>query len=302
MKVLITGGSGFLGTNLYQYIRKIEPNVDVQVFDLSCGDDVRDYYQVEKAVIGCDLVIHAAAQTHVDFSLHNKREDQVNFLETNAGGTLNVIHACQKYNVKMIHISTSEVYGTNLFPGKPMNEAHPILAQAGIYATSKACADLTARMATLTTNTNIVILRPFNFWGPGQSVEKLIPRMLYQGMNHKDLTIYGDGTQKRDYVYIQDVCEAIWRAKNLPSGTICNIASGKSVSIDWIAGIIMGLFIGTRRKYVDKRPAEVKELRGDYSVLHKLTGWEPTKFITEDSLRELLGYYKVIGYIQQPKL
>lgn len=293
----MTGGTGFLGTNFYQYLRRKEPNIDVTLFSRRTGGNVRNYEQVKQAVSVSDLVVHMAAQTHVDFSLHDDLEDQSNFISTNVNGTLNVIHACRRYYVKMIHISTSEVYGTNQRPGSFMNEDHPIQAQAGIYATTKACADLTCRMTTMTTGADIVILRPFNFWGPYQSVEKLIPRFISQALAGKPLTIYGDGKQKRDYVYIEDVAKAVWLAKDLPSGTICNIATSKNYTVNEIANMI-----STDKVYVEARPGEVTELLGGFVKFHLLTGWEPKTELNKTSMKKLFDWYAVNKFIQQPKL
>lgn len=296
MRVGILGGTGFLGTNLYHHIRRVDSKVDITIGSRRTGVDVRIPYQVEDFVKDRDLVISAAAQTHVDFSLHGSLEDQTNFLDTNAKGTLNVIHACKKYRVKMIHISTSEVYGTNQHEGV-MTEDHPILAQAGIYATSKAFADLTCRMETLTSGADIVILRPFNFWGPYQSVEKLIPRFINQSETTGELTIYGDGEQRRDYVYIQDVAEAIWLAKELPGGTICNIGTGTNISINEIAKMFK-----VKIKHIESRPAEVKELKGSFARINDLTGWKPKTYIDKESLGKVINWYKTNQMIVQPQM
>lgn len=301
MRILLTGSNGFLGYNFYQFIRRTRPNIDIEQFDLSGGKDVRNYDQVLQAVEGKDLVIHAAAQTHVDFSLHSDLTDQKKFVDTNVNGTLNVIAACKRYGVKLIHISTSEVYGTNQEPGQVMTESHPIAAQAGIYATSKACADLTCRMETITNQADIVILRLFNLWGVHQSVEKAIPRFISQGEKGEDLTIYGDGEQVRDYLNVVNACEAIWRSKDLPSGTIANVATGEPVKINDLAKMIADSF-GVKLKHVEARPGEVRELRGRYAYFESLTGWYPTKFINKDTIKELIGWYTANQPIQQPKL
>ena len=297
----LLGGSGFLGRNLYEYIRRVEPNESIKIGSRRTGVDVRNYEQVKNFVQDCDLIVAAQAQTHVDFSLHNNLEDQVNFLRTNAEGTLNVIHACQRYKVKIIHISTSEVYGQNMNPGVPMIEAHPLLPQAGIYATSKAFADLTCRMTSLTTDADIVTLRPFNYWGPGQSIEKLIPRMINQGLNNEPLSVYGPGDQSRDYVHVEDVAKAVWLAKDLSGGQIYNIGTGKSIKIIEIANMLNKI-LKTSISHVDARAAEVEELICDNTKFHIATGWKPTKFITEESLKELVIWQKVNGAISQPVL
>src|SRR3990167_7790341 len=301
MNILITGGTGFLGSNLYQWIRRNYPEVNVTIASRRTGTDIRDYEQVKKVVKGQDYIIHAAAQTHVDYSLHNDLEDQLNFVDTNVKGTLHVIKACQKYDVAMVHISTSEVYGNNNAPGFPMDENHPLGAQAGIYATTKACADITCRMETITNDADIVILRPFNFWGIGQSVEKFIPRMIHQGMNGEPLTVYGDGNQKRDYVHILDVCDAIWRSIGFDNTTIFNIASGKPIRINDIAKIVSDYF-KVPIVHVDPRPGEVRELYGDYTEARVNLAWKPTKFINKETMKGLMQWYQENQWIKQPNL
>jgi len=302
MRCLISGGTGFLGTNLYQWVRRNYPEVEVSIASRRTGTDIRDFEQVKKVIKGQDYVIHCAAQTHVDYSLHNDLEDQLNFVDTNVKGTLHVIKACQKYGVKMINISSSEVYGSNQNEGVAMSETHSLGAQAGIYATTKACADLTCRMETITNGANIVILRPFNFWGPGQSMEKFIPRLIDQGMNKQPLTIYGDGLQKRDYLYIQDACEAIWKVLEVfPTGETYNIATSTPVTILSVAKIIADYF-HVPIIHIEPRPGEVRELCGDYTKLKDLTGWEPSKFINEDTLKGVIAWYEENKQIRQPNL
>jgi len=302
MKTLITGGTGFLGTNLYQWVRRNHPNVEVSIASRRTGTDIRDFEQVKKVVKGQDIVIHAAAQTHVDYSLHNDLEDQLNFVDTNVKGTIHIIKACQKYGVRLVYISSSEVYGTNQNPGSPMTEEHPLGAQAGIYATTKACADITCRMETITNGADIIILRPFNFWGPGQSMEKLIPRLIDQGMRKEPLTIYGDGLQKRDYLYIQDAAVAIWKIiETVGISGVYNIATAKPMTVLFVATIIADYF-KTSLVNVEPRPGEVRELYGDYEKLNKAIAWKPTKFINEDTMKGVIAWYEENQPIRQPNL
>jgi len=301
MKVLITGGTGFLGSNLYQWVRRNHPEVEVTIASRRTGVDVRNYEHVKNVVKGQDYVIHAAAQTHVDYSLHNDLEDQLNFVDTNIKGTVHVIKACQKYGVKMIHISTSEVYGTNQRPSVKMGEDHPLGAQAGIYATTKACADVTCRMEKITNGANVVIIRPFNLWGPGQSIEKLIPKLISQGSNKSPLTIYGDGLQKRDYIYVEDVCRAIWKLKGWDDPFIFNVASGKYINILDIAKIIANYF-KVPIEHIEPRPGEVRELLGNSELANNLVDWKPSRFINKKSMEGIIKWYLENKWIRQPNL
>lgn len=302
MKIGILGGTGFLGQNLYQYLRREQPDLDIYIASRRTGVDVRNYVQAEEFVRGKDLVYNLAAQSHVTFSLFGNLEENRLFMETNGIGAHNVLKACSKHRVKLIHVSTSEVYGTNQNPGKPMTEDHPILAQAGVYATSKAFADLTCRMEYLTFGADVVIVRPFNMVGPYQSLEKLIPRFQALATLNEPITIYGDGNQLRDYVYVRDVCKALWLAKDFPAGTTVNVASGKSYSVRHIATAIKAVLKSKSPiQYFDPRPGEVRELLGSSDRLEKLTGWRPeTSF--EDALATTLNWNRSNGVIMEPKL
>ena len=305
MNILVTGGTGFLGYNLYHYLRRSDTDLNVWVYSRRTGGDVCDYSNLEKAIEGKNLVIHLAGSTHVDFSIDGTPAEKQQFIDTNTKGTLNTLMACLKHKTKMIHVSTSEVYGTSQNPGKPMTETHPLLAQAGTYAVSKAAADLLCRMAFMTEGQNVVVVRPFNMYGPHQSMEKLIPRFINLAKFGEPLTIYGDGEQRRDYVWVEDVASALWAAKDLEAGTIVNVGTQKSYSINEVAENIIkacgnkGMKVHTIQGH--ERPAEVRELNGSYEKLYHLTGWLPS--ITFDvGIRRTVDWYTAQGYIVPPKI
>jgi len=305
MKILLIGGTGFLGYNFYQVVRRIDEHVDIWVYSRRTGDDIRDYDKLEDAVCGKDLVINMAAQTHVDFSIVGDIKDKQEFLTTNAGGALNVLVASLKHNVKCIHISTSEVYGTSKNPGQPMTEDHPILAQAGVYAVSKSSADLLCRMAYMTEGQDVVVVRPFNMYGPHQSMEKLFPRFISMASFGEPLTIYGDGEQRRDYVWVQDVAKAVWAARHIDAGAIVNVGTATSYSINEISDVIInacgnkGMKVYTQQS--DTRPAEVQELNGSWALLNEFTGWKPEIGI-EEGTAKCVDWYLSNGYIVPPKI
>lgn len=304
-KILVTGGTGFLGYNLFQYLRRVDPNLDIWVYSRRTGGDIQNYEQLSKAIEGKDLVINLAAITHVDWSIDGTIQEKQEYLDTNVKGALNTIMACRQHDVKLIHISTSEVYGTNQFPGKPMTEDHPLLAQAGTYAVSKAAADLLARMAYLTEEAKLVVVRPFNMFGPHQSREKLIPRFINLATFGEPLTVYGDGSQQRDYVWAPDVADAIWRLRHAPAGSIVNIGTEKSYTVNEIAETIIracgskGMKVHTEQFHA--RPAEVKELNGSYQVAKQLVGWQPSVQL-ESGIARCVDWYTANGYIEAPKI
>lgn len=304
-RILVTGGTGFLGYNLYQYLRRVDPDLDIWVYSRRTGADILDYPSLEAAVGGKDLVVHLAAQTHVDFSIDGSTQEKQQFVDTNTKGTLNVLMAARRHNVKMIHVSTSEVYGTSQNPAKPMTENHPLLAQAGVYAVSKAAADLLCRMAFMTEGQDVVIVRPFNMYGPHQSMEKLIPRFINLASYGEPLTIYGDGEQRRDYVWVQDIADAIWRARYIDAGEIVNVGTEVSYSINDIAEMIIRA-CGSKGMKVhaihgSHRPAEVQELNGSYKKINRLVGWKPVVSI-EEGINKCVNWYTSNGYIVPPKI
>lgn len=305
MKVLILGGTGFLGYNMYQYLRRTDPHLDIWVYSRRTGQNILDYEALRKAVQGKDLVINMAAQTHVDFSIDGNPVEKQQFADTNFKGALNVLMACREAKVKLIHISTSEVYGTSQNPGKPMTEEHPLLAQAGVYAVSKAAADLLCRMAYMTEGQDVVVVRPFNMFGPHQSMEKLIPRFISLAKFGEPLTVYGDGEQRRDYVWVQDVAAALWEARKLPAGTIINVGTETSFSVNEIAETIIRA-CGSRGMKVhvemaEARPAEVRELNGSFKKMNILTGWKPVVSF-EDGILKCVDWYTANGHIIPPKI
>jgi len=304
-KILITGGTGFLGYNLFQHLRRVDPNLDVWVYSRRTGGDIKNFEQVAQAISGKDLVINLAAQTHVDFSIDGSIEEKQEFVDTNVKGALNVIMAARQHGVKLIHVSTSEVYGTNQFPGTAMTEEHPLLAQAGTYAVSKAAADLLCRMAYMTEGADIVVARPFNLFGPHQSREKLIPRFIQLALFGEPLTIYGDGTQQRDYLWAPDAADALWKLRHVPAGTIVNIGTNNSYTINHVAETIIracgskGMRVHTEGYRA--RPAELKELHGSYTKLYEMTGWEPSTLL-EAGIARCVDWYSANGYIEPPKI
>ena len=304
-RVLITGGTGFLGYNLFQHLRRVAPDLDVWVYSRRTGGDITDYAALESAMRGKDLVINLAALTHVDWSISGNITEKQQYVDTNTKGALNVIMAARALNTKLIHISTSEVYGTNQIPGTPMTEDHPLLAQAGTYAVSKAAADLLARMAYMTEGADIVVARPFNLFGPHQSCEKLIPRFINLAVHGEPLTIYGDGEQKRDYLWAPDAADALWRLRHAPAGTIANIGTEHAYTINDVAETIIracgskGMKVHTEGYRA--RPAEVRELNGSYKHLNNVTGWQPTTLL-EAGIARCVDWYTANGYIVAPKI
>lgn len=286
MKVLVTGSNGFIGINLMQYLAREEPDVDVWAFDLRYGQNILNKEQVDEAIRGMDLVIHLAASTHIDNSIAQDSVGDTVTLETNFIGTANIIWACRKHGVKLIYISSSEVYGTAqpeyLTKLGRMDETHPMMPNGAGYAASKAAGDLLCYSAFYTFGQDIVRVRPFNQYGPYQACEKMIPKAISLVLEGKPVPIYGNGSASRDWLFVQDTVSGIWAARNLPAGEVVNLATGTDYTLNElidtiglvvhdVAGVIPAKPIHVTET-VD-RPGHVMRLCGDASKARELIGW-----------------------------
>ena len=241
MKVLVTGGAGFIGSALIKLWLRSDPKVTLVNLDklTYCGDlsrlaelkgnpryrfvrgDVRDRKTVEKAMDGCSAVLHLAAESHVDRSL---LEGKV-FLDTNIDGTRVLLDAARKKRVqRFVQVSTDEVYGSRAkgyFTEKdPLHPSSP-------YSVSKAAGDLLALSYFATYSLPVLVTRGSNTFGPYQYPEKIIPLFVSNALAGKKLPLYGDGRQRRNWIYVDDHCRGILHAlKKGKPGEIYNISSG----------------------------------------------------------------------------
>lgn len=311
MKILITGGAGFLGSHLCEKLiakghtivcldnflngslGNIRALLNHRCFKLTSGD-VRDFDLLEKIVSsGIDAIIHLAAQIHVDRSVIEPKETY----ETNVLGTLHVLELARRYDVeKVIYASTSEIYGSAQYV--PMDEKHP-LDPMHPYGASKLAADRMCHAYIQTYGINICILRLFNTFGPrqkdtgyGGAISIFAKRVL----SDRPPIIYGDGKQSRDYLYIEDAVnayESILDSKR-PLKEPINFGTGKDVAILSVANNIVRLF-GKKGKikpvHVAPRPGEVRRLVADNKKARKLLGWKPTYSFNE-GLKKFVEWYK----------
>lgn len=320
MTILITGGAGFIGCHLCEKyvtegetvfcldnlesgdLRNVYRLITNKNFKLIRGD-IRDSNVLEKTMSRVDAIIHLAAQIHVDRSIV---EPTLTY-EVNVLGTLNVLEAARKHNIeKIIHTSTSEVYGSarNL----PMDEDHPLCAPHP-YGASKIAADRMCYAYIRTYGMNICIARPFNTFGPkqkdygyGGAISLFTKRVL----SGQPPIIYGDGNQTRDYMYINDLVRAYdLILKNDKSLTeVINFGTGKQVKIVNLANKIIELCDMKGRVepvHVAPRPAEIEQLAADYSKAKKLLGWEPA-YTLEQGLKEFVEWYKSHRFEEWEKL
>jgi UDP-glucose 4-epimerase len=310
VKILITGGAGFVGSHLCDKYTK-EGNIVVCLDNFMSGNlvnirhllsyknfklingDVRDFDLLEKIIADVEVVFHLAAQIHVDRSII---EPKLTY-DINISGTQNILELARRYDVrKVIHASTSEVYGTAQYT--PMNEKHPLDAPHP-YGASKIAADRMCYAYKQTYGIDIAIMRLFNIFGPRQrdtgygGVISIFVRRALSGMPP---IIYGDGKQTRDYSYIEDALsayDAVLNYNGVFEGPI-NFGTGKEVEIGDLANRIIKL-TGQQGKikpvYVEPRPGEVQRLIADISQAKKLLKWEP-KCTLEEGLERFIDWYR----------
>ena len=320
MKILITGGAGFIGSHLCdKYTREghsvvcldnflsgnltnVRELLDYRNFKLIKGD-IRDFVTLEKLARDVEVIFHLAAQIHVDRSYIEPRLTY----DVNVMGTQNVLEVARLYDVKkVIHASTSEVYGSSQY--YPMDEKHPLNAPHP-YGASKIAADRMCHAYNKTYGMNISILRLFNIFGPRQrdvgygGVISIFTRRVLSG---SPPIIYGDGKQTRDYIYIQDAVKAYDLVLNHkdPLDEPINFGSGTEVSIIDLAYKIVD-FCGRRGTLqpvqVAPRAGEVKRLIADASKAKELLGWEP-KYNLDKGLQEFVQWYKNFGFEERIKV
>ena len=319
MRILITGGAGFIGSHLCnKYTREghtvlcldnfmsgditnIRHLLDYRNFKLVKGD-IRDFNLLEKITYDVDVTFHLAAQIHVDRSYIEPRLTY----EVNVIGTQNVLEAARIHDAKkVIYASTSEVYGSALHV--PIDENHPLNAPHP-YGASKIAADRMCHAYIQTYGMDISILRLFNTFGPRQrdiGYGGVISMFTRRVLSNISPIIYGDGRQTRDYTYIDDAVRAydmvLHHNETLPEPI--NFSSGKEISIIDLANKIIE-FCGKSKDlepvHVEPRIGEVHRLIGDSSKAKRVLGWE-TEYDFDKGLRSFIEWYKNYGFEERIK-
>lgn len=295
-KILVTGADGFIGSHLTEEL--IRCGYDVRAFVLynsfnSWGwldhspkeikgsinvfsGDIRDPYGVKEAMKGCDVVLHLAALIAIPYSYHSPDT----YIDTNVKGTLNIVQAARELGVeKVVHTSTSEVYGTAQFV--PITEEHPLQGQSP-YSASKIGADQIAMSFYTSFNTPVAIIRPFNTYGPRQSARAVIPTIITQIANGKKKIKLGSITPTRDFNYVKDTVGGFLAVAEAEKavGQVTNIGSNYEISIGDTVRLIaevMGteIEIETDENRLRPEKSEVERLWADNAKAKKLLGWEP---------------------------
>lgn len=296
MKVLVTGSEGFIGSHLVQHLLakghevvafvqynsfgnigwlediKARENSKVQ---LTFGD-VRDFQIVKTAMSDCEAVIHLAALIAIPYSYHAPSS----YIETNMNGTFNVLQSARELGIqRIIHTSTSEVYGTAI--QVPISEAHPIQTQSP-YSASKSAADMLAYAYYCSFELPVVTLRPFNVYGPRQSARAVIPSLVIQALSGRREIQVGNTSATREFNFATDTVAAFelaLSARNIEGQTI-NIGNSHEVSIAGLIELIRELTgndfsVAHDASRLRPEKSEVQRLVSDSRKAHDLLNWEP---------------------------
>lgn len=295
-KVLVTGADGFIGSHLVEYL--VQQGCDVRAFvyynsfgswgwldhaskqtkdnlDIFAGD-IRDPHGVRKAAQGCDVILHLAALIGIPYSYHSPDA----YVDTNIRGTLNVVQAARELNIeKVVHTSTSEVYGTAQFV--PITELHPLQGQSP-YSASKIGADQIALSFYNSFGTPVSIIRPFNTFGPRQSARAIIPTVITQIAKGAAVIKLGSLHPTRDFTYVQDTVRGFVAVAESPQsvGEVINIGSNFEISMKDTAELIaeaMDADVEFVQESERLRPekSEVERLWADNQKAKTLLDWTP---------------------------
>jgi NAD dependent epimerase/dehydratase len=307
--VVVTGAAGFIGSHLVEALVArgirvtcmVRYNSNSSIGNLNflsastlsaltiAAGDITDSDFVFRTIEGHDTVLHLAALIGIPYSYAAPRS----YMRTNIEGTLNVLEAARRFGVKrVVHTSTSEVYGTAQYT--PIDEGHPLQGQSP-YAASKIAADKFAESYFRSFGSPVVTLRPFNTYGPRQSARAFIPTIINQART-QDVVSLGALTPTRDLTYVTDTVEGFMLAASIPGieGETINLGTGEARSVGEFAHLIlrmMGKTIPIRHDQARDRPAnsEVMKLVSENGKARRLLGWEPRTSIG-DGLRQTVAF------------
>jgi dTDP-glucose 4,6-dehydratase len=307
----VTGGAGFISSNVIRHLLEATEYDVVSLDALTYAGnlenladvisherlafvhgDIRNAELVAEIVAEVDVIVNAAAESHVEKSI---LEGASEFVTTNVEGTQILLDAIRQAPVeRFVLISSSEVYGTA--ESDPMDEEHPLNPRSP-YAATKAGADRLAYSYFVTYGLPIVILRPFNNYGPRQHWEKVVPRFVTSALSDEPLTVHGDGHASRDWLYVEDDAEAIVAAieadLDAVAGEVVNVATGVDVSVSEIADVVLDILgkPASLKVNVDERPGQVDRHIGSVDKAAELLGWRArTSF--EEGLARTVAWYR----------
>ena len=319
-KIFLTGAFGFIGSHLTELLIKnkykviafdryntnnsyghLEHLSESKSIDFRLGD-IRDYDSVKKSMQDCDIVIHMAALIGIPYSYISP----LAYIKTNIEGTYNILEASKELSIKKTLItSTSEVYGSAQYT--PIDESHPYVGQSP-YSASKIAADQIAVSYYKSFNLPVTIVRPFNTYGPRQSLRAIIPTIISQLFSNNKTVSIGNINTVRDLTYVTDTCEAflsIMKSKKT-NGKILNIGSGQGIKIKELYDIICKISKITKKINKDKkriRPSdsEVNKLICNFNNLNFITKWTP-KISLKEGLKKYIQINKKIQTLDNKNL
>ena len=311
-KTLVTGAGGFIGSHLTEeLVRQGEevrafvrynsrderglledlPQEILRQIEIIPGD-LKDPDGVRKAVRGCHKVFHLGALIAIPYSYVHPFD----FIQTNVVGTANLLNACLENGAleKIVHTSTSEVYGTAQYI--PIDEKHPLQAQSP-YAASKIGADKLAESYFLSFSLPIATLRPFNTFGPRQSLRAIIPTIISQALHDRKIRL-GNTRPRRDFLFVRDTVRGFIELGKCDEavGKVVNIGTGKDISIEELVKKILDQIgkkgeIEVEDRRVRPERSEVMQLLSDTRLAQKLFGWAP-RYSLEKGLEETIEWYR----------
>lgn len=311
MKMLVTGGAGFIGSCFVRMVLRENRAARVVVYDklTYAGNlenlkpvadrsdfrfvhaDICDEKSIETALREelPDAIVHFAAESHVDRSIHSPAP----VIQTNVNGTFTLLEAARRFGIKrFLHVSTDEVYGSIEGPFDA-DESYPLRASSP-YSASKAGSDLLALSYFTTYKLNVTVTRASNNYGPYQFPEKLIPLMISNALEDKPLPIYGDGLQVRDWLYVKDHCSAILAAlEQGRPGEIYNVGGNCSLpNIEVVRRILNATGKPeTLMTYVTDRPGHDRRYALTNDKLSRETGWRP-EMTFDEGLAATIQWYR----------
>jgi dTDP-glucose 4,6-dehydratase len=309
MKIFVTGGAGFIGSNFIRYVLGLNQGYTLVNYDsltyagnLTNLDsvaanprysfvkgDICDASAAEAAMNGCEAVVHFAAESHVDRSIY----EPAPVIQTNITGTFILLQVARKLQTqRFVHVSTDEVYG-DMRPGEFADENTP-LAPSSPYSASKASSDLLVRSYVRTFGFPALITRASNNYGPYQFPEKFLPLMITNALDGKSLPIYGDGKQQRDWLHVEDHCRGILAV--LERGRIGEVYNIGGLDIEENLTIARRLLqmVGKPESllsYVKDRPGHDRRYALICDKMERELGWKP-QISLNDGLRQTIDWYK----------
>jgi dTDP-glucose 4,6-dehydratase len=308
MKIFVTGGAGFIGSNFIGYLIGARKDCAIVNFDklTYAGNlanlqsvahhpnykflkgDICDAVAVEKAMRGCDAIVHFAAESHVDRSIY----EPAPVIQTNVTGTFTLLEIARRLAVpRFVHISTDEVYG-DIAPGDHASEDSP-LRPSSPYSASKAASDLLVRSYVRTYNFPGLITRSSNNYGPYQFPEKFLPLLITNALEEKSLPIYGDGKQQRDWLHVEDNCRGILAVLERGRiGEVYNIGGSHVEENLAMAHRLLRLTGKTESllRYVADRPGHDRRYALNSAKMETELGWKP-EIPLEDGIRRTIAWY-----------